>query len=38
LLATYPAVSNVLIELSPFWNKKITSDKNNLQLEIQRAN
>lgn len=38
LLAGYPAVSNVLIELSPFWNKKITADKNNLQLEIQRAN
>ncbi|MFA6587519.1 MAG: hypothetical protein WCT08_00450 [Patescibacteria group bacterium] len=37
LLAKYPAVSSVIIELAPFWSNKITSEKNNLQLEVNRG-
>ncbi|MEK7570609.1 MAG: hypothetical protein AAB515_04215 [Patescibacteria group bacterium] len=37
LLAKEKAVTNVMVELSPFWTRTIPSNKDDLQLEITRA-
>ena len=37
LLSQEKAVSNVVVELTPFWNRRVPSSANDLQLEVTRA-
>lgn len=37
LLAQEKAVSNVVVELTPFWNRRVPSNPKDLQLEVTRA-
>jgi copper chaperone CopZ len=37
LLGNIKGVSNVQIQLSPFWAKNISSDTKHIQLEVIRA-
>ncbi|RJO59406.1 hypothetical protein C4546_02200 [Candidatus Parcubacteria bacterium] len=37
LLTQNPAISNIAVEITPFWVKKVPSDAKKLRLEIQRG-
>jgi len=37
LLSQEKAVSNVVVELTPFWNRRVPSSASDLQLEVTRA-
>lgn len=37
LLSQEQAVTNVLVELMPFWNRRVPSNAKDLQLEVTRA-
>jgi hypothetical protein len=37
LLSQEQVVSNVVVELTPFWNRRVPSSANDLQLEVTRA-